>query len=219
MNSIDRVVQRFDQSLNLQERELMDSLGTPAQVQAFLDETCYPGGDENRSPLEVLRQRKAHCLDGGVFAAAALRRLGLPPVIADLQPDPGMDDDHVLVIYRVDGLWGAVAKSNYSGLRFREAVYRSLRELVMSYFEDFFNVDGIRTLRYHTRPINLKKFDRVDWMNNSAGVDWLEKYLKTAKLIPVIDSVQAARLSLMDTRSIEAGTLGLNPEGTYKPKN
>jgi len=130
-----------------------------------------------------------------------------------------MDDDHVLVIYRVDGLWGAVAKSNYSGLRFREAVYRSLRELVMSYFEDFFNVDGIRTLRYHTRPINLKKFDRVDWMNNSAGVDWLEKYLKTAKLIPVIDSVQAARLSLMDTRSIEAGTLGLNPEGTYKPKN
>ncbi len=218
MENSDPVVRQFDQSLEPHERELMDGLRTPAQVQAFLDETRYPGGDENCSPLQVLRQRQAHCLDGGVFAAAALRRAGFPPLIVDLQPDPGMDDDHVLVIYKIEGCWGAVAKSNYSGLRFREAVYRSLRELAMSYFEDFFNTDGVKTLRYYSRPINLKRFDQVDWMNSAAGVDGLETYLKTVKLTTLISTAQAARLSPMDVRSIASGTLGINPAGTYKPK-
>jgi hypothetical protein len=219
MEILDTAVRRFNQNLTPQELCLMDNLRTPAQIQAFLDETRYPGGDENRSPLEVLRQHQAHCLDGGLFAAAALRRIGFPPLIVDLQPDPGMDDDHVLAVYKTDGYWGAVAKSNYSGLRFREAVYRTLRELVMSYFEDFFNVHGVKTLRYYTRPINLKRFDRVDWMNTSAGVDWIEVYLKSAKLIPLLTPAQIALLSPMDQRSIAAGTLGINPEGTFHPKS
>ena len=219
MEPLDAAVRQFDQSLTPQELSLMDSLRTPARVQAFLDETRYPGGDENRSPLEVLRQCQAHCLDGGLFAAAALRRIGFPPLIVDLQPDPGMDDDHVLAVYKTDNCWGAVAKSNYSGLRFREPVYHSLRELVMSYFEDFFNVRGVKTLRYYTRPVNLKRYDRVDWMNTSAGVDWIEVYLKSVKLVPLLTSAQAARLSPMDQRSIAAGTLGINPEGTYRPKD
>jgi hypothetical protein len=218
MGAVAAAVQRFDESLTPDELALMDSLRTPAQVQAFLDETHYPGGDENRSPLEVLRQRKAHCLDGGTFAAAALRRAGYPPLIVDLQPDPGQDDDHVLVVYRIDRCWGAVAKSNYSGLRFREAVYRSLRELVMSYFANFFNVYGVKTLRFYTRPINLERFDEQDWMNSSKGVDWLESYLKQVKLKPLITPAQAALLSPMDQRSIAAGTLGINPAGTYQPK-
>lgn len=218
MDTMDAAVLRFDQSLTPQEFDLMDNLRTPAQVQALLDDTSYPSGDENRSPLEVLRQRRAHCLDGGLFAAAALRRIGFPPLIVDLQPDPGMDDDHVLAVYQIDGCWGALAKSNYSGLRFREPVYRTLRELVMSYFEDFFNVHGVKTLRYYTRPINLKKFDRVDWMNSSVGVDWVEVYLKSVKLTPLLTAAQVALLSPVDQRSISAGTLGINPAGTYQPK-
>jgi hypothetical protein len=219
MDTLHAAVRRFNQSLTSQELSLMDNLRTPAQVQAFLDETRYPGGDENRSPLGVLRQRQAHCLDGGIFAAAALRRIGFPPLIVDLQPDSGMDDDHVLAVYKIDNCWGALAKSNYSGLRFREPVYRNLRELVMSYFEDFFNVHGVKTLRFYTRPINLKRFDRVDWMNTSVGVDWLEGYLKTTKLTPLITTAQTALLSPMDQRSIAAGTLGINPAGTYQPKS
>ncbi|BBB47171.1 hypothetical protein [Pelolinea submarina] len=219
MDTMDAAVRRFNQGLTPQELNLMDSLRTPAQVQAFLDETRYPGGEENRSPQEVLRQRQAHCLDGGLFAAAALRRIGFPPLIVDLQPDPGMDDDHVLAVYKINNFWGAVAKSNYSGLRFREPVYRNLRELVMSYFEDFFNVNGVKTLRYYTRPINLKRFDRADWMNTSAGVDWIEVYLKSVKLVPLIPAAQTALLSPMDQRSIAAGTLGINPEGTFHPKS
>jgi hypothetical protein len=218
MSRVAASIQQFDQSFTPEELAFMNSLRTPARVQAFLDEVRYPSGDENRSPREVLRQRKAHCLDGGLFAAAALRRLGFPPLIVDLQPDPGMDDDHVLAVFKIDHYWGAVAKSNYSGLRFREPVYRSLRELVMSYFEDFFNVHGVKTLRFYTRPINLERFDHLDWMNTSAGVDSVEVYLKTVRLLPVITPAQAALLSSMDQRSVAAGTLGINPEGTYQPK-
>jgi len=124
----------------------------------------------------------------------------------------------VLALYRIDGCGGAVAKSNYSGLRFREPVYRNLRELVISYFEDFFNVNGLRTLRYYTRSVHLNRFDRHNWMFSSGGVDWVESYLKTLKLIPLITPAQAARLNPIDQRSFDAGSLGINPDGAYQPK-
>lgn len=152
----------FNEQLSPEERHLVAGLNTPARIQAFLDELIYPEGEENRSLVEVLRQGKAHCLDGGLFAAAALRLLGYPPLIMDMQPEPGTDDDHVIAIYRSKGCWGSVAKSNYSGLRFREPVYRTLRELVMSYFEDSFNMARQKTLRTYTRPVNLVRFDRQE---------------------------------------------------------
>ncbi len=211
-------LEQFEGSLSQSEKAFFDSLRTPALIQAFLDQIPYPSGSENRSPLEVYRQRTAHCLDGGLFAVTALRRIGFPPLIIDLQPDPGMDDDHVLALYKVDGCWGAVAKSNYSGLRFREPIHRSLRELVISYFDDFFNVNGVRSLRYYTRPINLSRFDRYEWMTSSHGVDWMESYLKTLSLIPLLTPAQIARLSPIDQRSFNAGSLGINPDGSYQPK-
>ena len=116
-------------------------LKTPAAIQAFLDETPYSAENRYRCPLSVVRDRKAHCFDGAVFAAAMLRRLGHPPLIVDLLPNE-RDDDHMLALFRVDGLLGAVAKSNFSGLRYREPICRSLRELILSYFEDYFNAAG-----------------------------------------------------------------------------
>jgi len=212
------ILKAFDQQMSTEERQLMDGLDTPAKVQAFLDEIPYPGGEENRSTLEVLRQRRAHCLDGGLFAAAALRRQGFPARILDLQPEEGMDDDHVLALYRRDGCWGAVAKSNYSGLRFREAIFRSLHELVVSYFENFFNTDGVKTLRYHTGVIHLKQYDHLNWMGSAQGVDAIEQMLKTVKVKPLMMPAQIERISPVDHRSYQAGTLGLNPDGVYKPK-
>lgn len=214
----DIVVRQFNQSLTQNEKMVMDSLHSPALIQTFLDETHYPSGEENRSPLEVLRQRTAHCLDGGLFAAAALRRIGFPPLILDMQPEPGMDDDHVLALFKIKGCWGAVAKSNYSGLRYREPIHRNLRELVLTYFDDFFNVNGLKTLRYYSKKLNLKHLDHVGWMSSSEGVDAVEGYLKTVKLTRLITPGQAELLALVDKRSFQAGNLGINPEGAYQPK-
>ena len=208
----------FEARLTSEERRIMDSLDSPYLIQSFLDQVEYPSSGENRSCLEILRQRKAHCLDGGLFATMALQRIGFAPRIIDLQPDPGRDDDHVLALFRIDGYWGAVAKSNYSGLRFREAIYRTTRDLALSYFEDFFNLLGEKSLRTTSRVINLSRFDHLNWMLNSSGVDEIENYLKQVKTYPLITPAQIARLSPVDERSFNAGSLGTNIDGAFKPK-
>ncbi len=208
----------FEAHLNEEQRELWAGLTSPAKVQAFLDSTAYAGEDTNRSPLRVLRERRAHCLDGGLFAAAALRQLGPPPVIVDLLPDEGADDDHVLAIYKHNGFYGAVAKSNFVGLRFRDPVYRTLRELVMSYFEVFFNVYGEKTLRAYTAPLNLNRYDPQGWLWNDAVADAIEVRLKTLRRFPVLLPEMAAILTPVDARSYEAGMLGTDVAGLYQPK-
>jgi hypothetical protein len=194
------------------------NLDHPAKIQAFLDATPYSAEDRNRSPLQVMQDRQAHCLDGALFAAAALRRLGHAPRLVDLYPDPGMDDDHVLAIFQRDGRYGAVAKSNFTGLRYREPVFRGLRELVMSYFEDFFNVNGVKTLRTYTRPLSLKAFDRLHWEWTEAGADAIEQRLLDLKRIPLLTAEMAAAFSPMDELSYKAGMLNVNYQGLYKPK-
>ena len=211
-------MQEFESLLTPDELISIQKLDSPFKIQEFLDEVKYPSGDENRSPIEVLRQRQAHCLDGGLFAAAMLRRLGYPPLIIDLQPEEGLDDDHVLAIFQEFGCFGAVAKSNFSGLRFREPVYATIRELVLSYFHDFFNMQGQKTLRTCTGIFHLEDLDNLHWMTSSAGVDAVEKMLKEAALTPLISSEQAEYLSRMDDRSFRAGTLGINPAGVYHGK-
>jgi len=198
--------------------EVLQKLKTPFDVQAYLDATPYSPEERNRCALNVIRDRMAHCLDGGLFAALGLRWLGYSPVIIDLQPESGMDDDHVLAIYRVNGLLGAVAKSNFSGLRLREPVYRNMRELVMSYFEDFFNVDGVKTLRYYTIPLDLSTLDVYDWMGSDAGVDEIERRLKYLRKTAVVPDTAAKLLGNADTLSYQAGMLGVNKSGLYKPK-
>lgn len=211
-------IKLFDEKLTADERALIDGMDAPFRIQAFLDEIAYPAGEENRSPVDVLRLRQAHCLDGGLFAAAALRRIGYPPLILDMQPEPGRDDDHVLALYREFGCWGAVAKSNYSGLRYREPVYRTIRELVLSYFDNFFNIKGEKTLRFYTEPVDLEMFDDKNWMTDASGVDGVEAYLKSVDVVRLITPEQANFLSPVDGRSFKAGTLGLNMDGAYKPE-
>ena len=200
------------------QKALLAGLTSPAKIQAFLDATPYSASDENRCPLRVIQDRVAHCLDGGLFAAAALQRLGYPPLIVDLLPEPKIDDDHVLAVFKYHGCYGAAAKSNFSGLRFREPVYRSLRELVMSYFEDFFNVDGLKTLRGYTSPLHLAVYDRMDWEVNDRAADAVEKRLKKLRPIPVLADGMPGELSPADALAYQAGMLGTNPSGLYKPK-
>lgn len=208
----------LEQYLDPEQRRLLASLTCPERIQAFLDETPYSPEDANRCPLRVLQDRQAHCLDGGVFAAMALRRLGYPPLIVDLLPDPGADDDHVLAVYRRNGAYGAVAKSNFVGLRYREPVYRTLRELVLSYFDVYFNVNGVKTLRGYTRPFNLAALDRLDWTCRDEGADAIEKRLAGLHHISLLTPEMVAELSPMDKLTYDANTLGTNPAGLYKPR-
>lgn len=205
------------QSLEPDLQQTFARLKTPLEIQEWLDSIPYVGEELNRSPLRVARDRQAHCLDGGLFAAAALRQIGYPALILDLVPEPSTDDDHVLALFRHNGLWGALAKSNFSGLRYREPIYRSLRELCMSYFEDFFNVQGQKTLRGYTRPMDLSRFDRYDWLHRESGVEIVSARLYSLKSIPLLSAESAAALAPVDRRSYEAGLLGTNYDGLYKP--
>ena len=126
------------------------ALRGPAGIQRLLDAMPYHLAQTAWSPRRVLQARTAHCLEGAIFAAAALRVLGLPPLLLDLEAV--QDTDHVVAVFRIGGRWGAIAKSNFAGLRYREPVYRDLRELVMSYFEGYMNLRGERTLRAYSPP-------------------------------------------------------------------
>ncbi len=203
--------------LTAEERTALAALNSPAAIQAYLDAIPYSPEARDRCPLNVLRDRTAHCLDGGLFAAMALRRLGYPPLIVDLWPEPGLDDDHVLAIFKQNGCYGAVAKSNFVGLRYREPVYRTLRELVMSYFEQFFNVNGVKTLRSYTRPLDLSRFDRYGWMWDDGGVAPIVARLAQLPRYPVISPQAVTTLSPVDELSYRAGLLAANPAGLYKP--
>ena len=198
--------------------DVFQAFHSPADVQAFLDATPYSPEERNRCPVNVVKDRLAHCLDGGLFGALGLRCLGYPPVIVDLQPDPGVDDDHVLAVYQQNGLWGAVAKSNFNGLRLREPVFRSLRELAMSYFEDYFNVDGVKSLRYYTIPLDLRRLDPINWMSTDTGVDKIEQMLKYRRKTSLLPAQAIGLLNRMDELSYQAGMLGVNHDGLYKPK-
>lgn len=198
--------------------DLLRGLDSPSKIQAFLDTCSYVAEYENRCPARVLAERRAHCLDGGLFGAMALRRLGFPPLVVDIFPDPGMDDDHVLAIFKVKGCYGAVAKSNFVGLRYRDPVYRTLRELVMSYFEQFYNIDGVKTLRTRTPPLNLARFDRLGWEWQDSGADAIEKALLARRRISLVSAEAAAALSPVDPLTYKAGMLVANLDGVYKPK-
>lgn len=207
----------FIQLLTPSERSEWESLNSPLAIQNFLDSLPYVGEERNRSPLNVLRDRQCHCLDGGLLAALALSRLGFPSLLMDLVPEPGKDDDHVLAVYRINGFYGAIAKSNFVGLRFREPVYRSLRELAMSYFEVFYNINGEKTLRGYTRPLNLNRFQHLDWAVNEEHVAIVVDHFYSLKSIPLLTAESIALLSPVDRRSYEAGMLGTNFEGLYRP--
>ena len=132
-----------------QELALLKKLSTPRKIQDFLDglsmnfsengHTCY-------SPRMVLREKKAQCMEGAMLAAAALRLAGYPPLIMELK-SVQKDDDHVLAVFQIDGCWGAITKTNHGVLRYREPIYKNLRELAMSYFHEYFLHDGTKTMR------------------------------------------------------------------------
>ncbi len=207
----------FEHMLTKSERWLWVQFTTPMRIQAFLDKVPYSVETGYRCPLRVLRERMGHCFDGALFAAAALRRLGNPPLILNMIANDE-DDDHILALYKRDGYWGAIAKSNFAGLRFREPVYRTLRELVMSYFEQFYNVERKKTLRSYTVPLNLKAFDKFNWMTSDPPIEKIGSRLDEIRKVRILTRGMIASLSLVDERAYRAGLVGTNRAGLYQPR-
>lgn len=197
------------------ERDVLRRLSTPSRIQDYVDRLVYRPEDDPGSPRRVMAEQRANCYDGAIFAAAALRRLGHPPLLLDLWAV--RDDDHVLAVFRKDGAWGAVAKSNFVGLRYREPVHRTLRELVLSYFEQYFNVDGEKTLRaYSARPLALAAFDRWRWTFRDDALRYVSDRLDALPHLPVLTRSMERGLARVDPRSLEAGMVGTLAEGLYQ---
>ena len=182
------------------------SLKEPYGIQKFMDTMPYHLATSAWSPRKVLRERTIHCLEGAIFAAAALRVLGYPPLLVDLEADN--DTDHVIAAYRERGHWGAIAMSNYAGLRFREPIYRTLRELSLSYFVSYFNLRREKTLRRYSRPVNLKRFDQRDWMTTEEDVWFIPEYLLDIKHTPMLKPWMNKRLHRVDDRQWKADLVG-----------
>jgi hypothetical protein len=187
------------------EARKLRSLKTPYGIQRLLDDMPYHLEDTAWSPRLVLAANTSHCYEGALFAAAALRMNGYPPLLVDFEAE--YDTDHVVAVYRVDGHWGAVAKSNFTGCRYREPVYRSLRELAMSYFNLYFNLRGERTMRTFSRPVHMKRFDHLNWMTTDKPVWFVAEYLLTIFHYRLITAEQAKRLHRVDRRLFQAECL------------
>jgi len=189
------------------ELRVLRGVKTPSGVQDLLDAMPYHLGDTAWSPRRVLGERTAHCLEGAIFGAAALRVLGYPPLLLDMESVPD-DTDHVIAVFRERGRWGAVAKSNYSGLRYREPVYRGLRELAMSYFNVYFNLRWERTLRRYSRPVNLARFDHLNWMTTQKPIWFIAEHLCDIPHTSLLTSTMEKNLTRVDSRTIKAEMLG-----------
>jgi hypothetical protein len=198
-----------------QELALLKTLHTPALIQKFLDAVPYSSESIYRSPRSVLRDGKAHCFDGAVFAAACLERIGYPPLILELKAV--RDDDHLMALYRIDSCWGAVAKSNFVGLRYREPIYRSLRELAISYFSSFFNVESQKTLRAYSAPLKLARFEHWNWWFNDEAMDRIAEKLDNGRHYALLSARQIACLVAVDPRTYQGEMTGTDPTGLYRP--
>ncbi len=196
--------------------QLFATFTIPKKIQEFLDGLEYSDEERYRCPLNVLKDRKAHCFDGAMFGAAALRNLGYPPLLVEIVPNEH-DDDHILAVFRQKKYWGAVAKSNFVGLRYREPVYKTLRELIMSYFESYFNVEGERTMVGYSAPLNLQRFDKLNWLAIDEVMDTIGDALETGRKYRIVPTSILRNFSKLDARSVEAGLMGAKASGLYKP--
>ena len=192
-----------------EEVKLFKGLKTPAKIQDFLDTlriNFEEHGDTCMSPRMVLKTGKCHCMEGAILAALALRVNGHKPLIVDLLAHD-RDFDHVLAVFKKDGKWGAITKTNHAVLRYREPVYNSIRELAMSYFHEYFDHRGRKNLRSFSRPINLSRFDKKGWMASQEEVWHIPEYLTTVKHYPILTIKQIRGLRKADNVEIKAGKL------------
>lgn len=203
-----RFARREDLGLSRAEFAVLKRLRTPAKIQDFVN--ALPANFETRgqtllSVREVLRQRRAHCIEGAMLAACALWVHGEPPLLLDLRAE--RDYDHVVALFRRGGCWGAISKTNPAVLRWRDPVYRNLRELAMSYLHEYANRRNQKTLRSYAGPFDLRRFDPKLWVTNGKNCWEIGATLDDMRHRPLITKRQARTLRLRDAVERRAGAL------------
>lgn len=194
-----------------EEIRIFRKLNTPQKIQDYLNSIPFNfemEGGTCMSPRRVLETKKAHCVEGAVFASAVLEFNGERPIILDLRStEKPYDYDHVVSVFRVDGFFGAISKTNHSVLRYREPIYKTLRELVLSYFHEYFLDDGRKTLREYSNLLDLNKFNKLNWRTSNENLFEIPEYLDTIKHHHILTKKQIKNLRRADRVEIEAGKM------------
>jgi len=207
-----RFARREDLGLTEAEFRILERLDSPERIQAFLDAipaNFEPDGDTVLSVREVLRRRRAHCIEGAMVAACALWIQGEPPLLADLEAV--QDYDHVVALFRRNGCWGAISKTNHVLLRYRDPVYRTLRELAMSYFHEYANRRGQKTLRTYSRAFDLRTVDPKRWVTSPKDCFEVAERLDELRHFPLISKRQERGLRTRDRMERRAQQLREHP--------
>lgn len=197
MNTMNKYQVKLRSVLSPAERRVISKLNTPQKVQDFLD--SFPvnvlGKREHtmRSPREVLKIKKAHCMEGALLAATSLAYFGREPLLLDLQSADD-DLDHVVALFKENGYWGAISKTNHPVLRYRDPVYKTVRELALSYFHEYFLQNGKKTLRAYSKPFNLAQFSPEQWVAGEGDLDWLAEKLDDSPHLPMVPKANVQKL-------------------------
>lgn len=190
------------------ELRILKKLSTPIRIQNFLDImpiNWEKKGETYMSPRRALRARKMHCLEGALVAAAALWLQGEKPLLLDLKTEG--DDDHVVTLYRRNGYWGAISKTNHATLRFRDPVYKTIRELALSYFHEYFiNRSGRKCLRSYSKPFDLTKLG-TNWVTTEKDLFAIAEAIDESRHYPLVHKKNIRLLRPADTMEREAGKL------------
>jgi hypothetical protein len=204
-----------DSGLTKQEYATLKSLSTPIKIQEYLDAlpmNFEKGGDTHRSPRCVLAEQKAHCIEGAMLAATALWIQGEPPLILNLSARMGRGDvDHVIALYKRGGYWGAVSKTNHAVLRFRDPIYRTLRELALSYFNEWFMPSGEKTLECYSKPLDLEKRFGTQWITKESDLWEVADALSVTPHYQLVPKGNWRYVRRADQMELKAGSL---PEWT-----
>jgi hypothetical protein len=200
------------------EENKLKRLTTPAKIQDFLDSIPMnheKKGETHFSVRRVLREKKAHCIEGALVAAAALMLHGEMPLLMDLRGKKH-DFDHVVALYKKNGYWGAISKTNHATIRFRDPVYKTLRELALSYFHEWFmNTNGEKTLVSYSQPLNLKS-TKLDWLTSEKELWELDDALDALPHYSVVPKGNARFIRKADPMELKAGRLIEWPESNPK---
>lgn len=209
-------VQRRRDFWNREEFDILSQLDTPWKIQCYLNSLEYNDAPECRSPRYVIKNQRANCAEGALFAASCLQFHQHLPVILDLKAEEGEDDDHLLALFTQNGCYGAIAKSNFTTLGFREPVYFPLRELVMSYFDFYFTKEGKKTLRAYSIPFGISEFNHLKWQTSEKEIDFIIETMEKTEYHSLLSKTMIKNLSNVSPDLIQAGLLKCNPAGLFK---